>query len=143
MEWVKTQMLWLLNNPLLAPGKIPFPSFTHIPVHVCSSLCKWCSLQPTPRPLCSSVTVFFSLLWCIYTEDLPSRKFNMSSVWQLWLWPLTYEMYMNHNIGTHSDVRSQTPTGAYKLIIINTSLCLAMCVCVRSDVWTASHHLFV
>lgn len=43
----------------------------------------------------------------------------------------------------HSDVCSQTPAGAYKLIIINTFLCNAMCVCVRSGGWTASHHLFV
>lgn len=52
-------------------------------------------------------------------------------------------MYMIRNISTHSDVRSQTPAGAYKLIIINTFLCIAMCVCVRSGGWTASHHLFV
>lgn len=101
------------------------------------------ALPISPRPLCRCLSVFFSLLWCIYTVDLPGHKRNTSCVWQLWLWPLTYEMFMNRNIATHSDVRSQTPAGANKLIIINNSLCITMRVCVRRDGWTASHHFFV
>ncbi len=101
------------------------------------------ALPISPWHLCRCLSVFFSLLWCIYIEDLPGHKRNTSCVWQLLLWPLTHEMFMNPNIATHSDVRGQTPPGAYKLIIINNSLCIAMCVCVHSDGWTASHHFFV